>query len=210
LSSHVHSQSKIKVGKPIHLGALTITYRKPQKTIRIVLKKVKAKKMKVKSRLFEFMIKNDLIPAKVRWKKSASGVGRLFNDVFNMLDEDDRKKLTKLTHDWGLSDASAVIETLKVERDLHGCAIALMAMHRIYGIKSYIARESGDEITIHATKCMWKDEKGWTPRVCASISAYEMGLIEGIDKNIQHLYTKRRSMGDEFCELVLKRPTNQN
>lgn len=55
--------------------------------------------MKVKSRIFEFMIKNDLIPAKVRWKKSASGVGRLFNDVFNMLDEDNRKKLTKLTHD---------------------------------------------------------------------------------------------------------------
>jgi len=77
LSFHVNPQSKIEVRKPIHLGALRTTYNKSQKTSRIVLKKV---------------IKNDPIPAKVRWKKSASGVGKLFDDVSNMLDEDNRKK----------------------------------------------------------------------------------------------------------------------
>ena len=42
------------------------------------------KEMNIKAKLIEFMIKNDFIPARIRWKRSASGVGRLFNDVFNM------------------------------------------------------------------------------------------------------------------------------
>lgn len=161
--------------------------------------------MNVKAKLIEFTIRNDLILARIRWERSASGVGRLFNDVFNMLDEDNRRKLTKLMYDWGMSDTNRVVETLKVEKNLHGCAIALMGMHRIFGIKSHIAKENNDEIIIHATKCLWKDKKGWTPKVCASISAYEIGLIEGINKNIKHFYTKRRSMGDKVCELVLKK-----
>lgn len=47
--------------------------------------------MGLKSRSIEFVVKHDLMPARIGWKKSASGVGRLFNDVFHMLDEDDRK-----------------------------------------------------------------------------------------------------------------------
>jgi len=48
--------------------------------------------MELRSRLVEFFIKHDLLPARIRWKKSASGVGRLFNDVFYLLNEDDKEK----------------------------------------------------------------------------------------------------------------------
>jgi len=161
--------------------------------------------MNIKSKLIEFEVVHDLIPIRVRWKKSASGVGRLFNDVFHLLNKDDRKKLRKLMYDMGVNDASEIVEVLKVERNLHGCAVALMAMNVIFGIKSYIAEENNDEIIIHATKCLWKDKKDWTPDVCASIEKYDMGLVNGINKNIGYYCTKRRSMGDKFCEIVLKR-----
>lgn len=119
--------------------------------------------MKLKGKLIEFMIVHDLVPVRIRWGKSASGIGRMFNDVFHMLDKNERIKLTKMMHSWGLEDAGEVVETLKIERNLHGCAIALMGMHRVFGIKSRI------------------------------------------DKNILHICTKRRSDGDNFCELVLRK-----
>ena len=161
--------------------------------------------MGLRSRLTEFLIRHDLLPARIRWKKSASGVGRLFNDVFHMLDEGEREKLAELMYKWGISDADEVVRTLKTKRNLHGCAVALMAMNCIFGIRSYIAKENDNEIIIHATECLWKDKRNWTPKVCASIEKYDVGLIKGIDKSVKYYCTKRRSKGDKVCEVILKR-----
>jgi len=161
--------------------------------------------MGFRSRFIEFLIVHDLLPARVRWKKSASGVGRLFNDVFHLLDEKERKKLADLMYEQGMSDADKVVETLKIKRNLHGCAIALMAANCVYGIKSRIAKENNNEIVIHARECLWKNKKNWTPAVCASIENYDVGLVKGIDKNVEYYCTKRRSKGDNICEVILKR-----
>jgi hypothetical protein len=161
--------------------------------------------MGFRSRLIELVVRHDLVPARIRWKKSASGVGRLFNDVFHMLNEDDRKNLAKLLYEWGVGDADEVVKMLRIERDLHGCAVALMVANCIFGIKSNIAREDNDEIIIHATKCLWKDKKNWTPEVCASIEKYDIGLMEGINKNTKYICTKRRSKGDNICEIILRK-----
>ena len=161
--------------------------------------------MGFRSRFIEFLVRHDLLPARVRWKKSASGVGRLFSDVFHLLDENEKKKLAELMYEQGLSDADKVVETLKIKRNLHGCAIALMAGNRVYGIKSRIAQENSNEVIIHARKCLWKDRRNWTPRVCAAIEMYDVGLVKGIDKTVEYYCTKRRSKGDNICEVILKR-----
>jgi hypothetical protein len=161
--------------------------------------------MRFKSKFIEFIVKHDMIPARVRWKRSASSVGRLFNGIFNTLDDDGRRTLTKLMYNLGVEDADEIVETLKIKRNLHGCAIALLAINQLFGIKSKISKESDDEIIIHATKCLWKDKKGWTPKVCASIEAYDIGLVEGINKNVKYFCTRRRSMGDKLCEVSLKK-----
>jgi hypothetical protein len=161
--------------------------------------------MRFKSKFIEFIIKHDLIPTRVKWKRCAGGVGRLFRDVFHMLDEDGKRTLMKLMYRWGVEDADEIVETLKIDRNLHGCAIALLAVNQLFGIKSKISKESDDEIIIHATKCLWKDKEGWTPKVCASIEAYDIGLVEGINKNVKYFCTRRRSTGDKFCEVSLKK-----
>jgi len=160
--------------------------------------------MSLKSKLIELIVKYNAIPARIRWKKSASGVGRLFADVFNMLGKEDKKKLGKLMYEWGLNDTDGVVKQLKIERNLRGCAIALMAVNTIFGIKSRIVKEDDSEVVIHATECLWKDKKGWTPEVCASIERYDVGLVHGINKNVRYRCTKRRNKGDEVCEVVLK------
>ena len=161
--------------------------------------------MGLRSRFIEFLIVHDLLPAKIRWKKSASGVGRLFKDIFHLLDEKERKKLAKLMYEQGMSDSDKVVKTLKIERNLHGCAIALMAGNRVYGIKSRIAKENNNEIIVHARECLWKDRRNWTPEVCAAVEMYDVGLVKGIDKNVEYYCTKRRSKGDNICEVILKR-----
>ena len=161
--------------------------------------------MGFRSKLIELVVKHDLIPARIRWRKSASGVGRLFNDVFHMLNEDGRRNLAELLYDWGIDDADEVVKMLKIERNLHGCAVALITTNSIFGIKSHIARENSNEIIIHATKCLWKNKKNWTPDVCASIENYDMGLVKGINKNIKYFCTKRRSKGDKVCEIILRK-----
>jgi len=37
---------------------------------------------------------------------------------------------------------AGVIKTLKIKRGLHGCAVAVLSLHRIFGIKSRIVKEN--------------------------------------------------------------------
>lgn len=160
--------------------------------------------MVVKKNIVRLLVKKNLVPMKFRWEKSVSGVGTLYKDIYHMLDEKGKQNLTKLMHKEGLDQAEDTIKTLGVGREIKDCALALMSAHRIYGIKSHIAKETDNEVIIHCTDCMWSKKKGWTPAVCVSIQAFETGLVEGINKKINHSYTKRRSLGDKYCEIVLR------
>jgi len=164
--------------------------------------------MDIKSKLIEFIARNDLIPVKMRWKKSVSAIGSLFIGVHRMLNAEDRRKLASLLYEWGLSDAEEVVNTLGISRDPHGCAIAILATNNIFGIRNEIVMEKKDEVVIHVTECLWKNKKNWTPELCALTDQYEIGLVTGINKNIRYSVLKRRSKGDKVCEIVLKRITD--
>lgn len=161
--------------------------------------------MKPTQKFKEFIVKKDLLPVKDRWTQTVSAVGSLYRNVFYMLDPHDRGRLAEMMQDWGTSHSEETVSKLGVRKDLHGCAVSLLAFHRIFGIKSSIVEETKDRIVIHATKCMWKDKKGWGPQICASIDRYETGLVKGISKDVTHTYSKRRSKGDKVCEMVLQR-----
>jgi len=160
--------------------------------------------MIIKKNIARVLVKKDLIPIKFRWKKSVSGVGTLYKDIYQMLDKSGKQKLTKLMYKEGLEQAEDAIKTLGIGRGIKDCTLALMATHRIYGIKSHIVKETDNEVIIHCTDCMWCKKKGWTPAVCASIEAFETGLVKGINKKIKHFYTKRRSLRDKYCEMILR------
>ncbi len=145
-----------------------------------------------------------MIPMKLRWEQSVSAVGSLYRNVFNLLDPGDRKKLSRMMEDWGREHADEALNRLRASRDLRGCALELMLYHRIFGIKSSIAKERDDEIVIHVSHCMWKDKRGWTPEICTSIEAFETGLVNGVDPSIKHYYTSRRSLGDRVCVMHLQ------
>lgn len=162
--------------------------------------------MGLKNKILEFAIKHDMVPMKTRWELAVSAVGSLYRNVFYLLGADESIKLSRMMEDWGLEHSKEVLNRLGAPRTLHGCALSLMSYHRIFGIKSSMVKETENEIVIHVSHCMWKDKRGWTPRICASIEAFETGLVKGIDGSIKHLYTKRRSLGDQVCEMRLFYP----
>ena len=110
-----------------------------------------------------------------------------------------------MLYDWGFQDSDEVVKLLGIDRDLHGCAIALITANHVFAMKSHIVKENKDEIVIHVIDCRFKDRDDWNPKHCASIDRYDHGLIEGINKNVKFTVTKRRSKGDKVCEAILKR-----
>ena len=160
--------------------------------------------MGLRQRFYEYAIKHDRMPMRTKWEQAVSAVGSMYKRFYYMVGNEDRAKLSGMMEEWGLEHAEEIKERLDVTEGLRGCALALMAYHRIFGIDSSIAEESEDGLAIRVSRCMWKDKRDWTPQVCASIEAFERGLVKGIDSSIRHYYTKRRSLGDPYCEMHLK------
>jgi hypothetical protein len=164
--------------------------------------------MSVKSFLLKKLIVWDLIPYSLKWKKSVSGIGMIYVDTLEMMQKKYGKEgvdnLNEIMYDIGLRQSTEILETLDLKRDLEGCAYVLLTMHRIFGIKSKIIQKNTNKIVIHAKKCRWGEHlEKWNARTCLSIDNYEAGLIEGILPFSEHRYTKRRSCGDDICELVI-------
>jgi hypothetical protein len=164
--------------------------------------------MSFKSFLLKRLITWDGIPYYLRWKKSVSGIGMIYAGTLEMIQEkygkDGVNNLNEIMYNIGLSQSTEILETLDLNRDLEGCAYVLLAMHRIFGIKSKIVLKDNNKIVIHARKCCWGGHlTKWNFRTCLSIDNYEAGLIEGILPFSEHAYTKRRSCGDNVCELVI-------
>lgn len=164
--------------------------------------------MSFKSFLLKRLIAWDFIPYSLRWKKSASGIGMIYLGTLEMMQEKYGKggvsNLNETMYNISLGQSIEILKILDLKRDLEGCAYVLLAMHRIFGIKSKIIQKDNNKIVIHARKCRWGGRLNkWNARTCLSIDNYEAGLIEGILPFSEHTYTKRRSCGDNVCELII-------
>lgn len=164
--------------------------------------------MSFKSLIMKRLIAWDSIPCYFKWKKSVSGIGTIYVDILEMMQEkygkDGVRNLNEVMYNIGLGQSTEILEMLDLKRNLEGCAYVLLAMHRIFGIKSKVVQKDNNKIIIHARKCRWEGHLAkWNTRTCLSIDNYEKGLIEGILPLSEHIYTKRRSRGNNVCELVI-------
>ncbi len=164
--------------------------------------------MSFRSFLLKRLIEWDRIPSCLRWRKSVGGIGTIYVNTLEMMQErygeDGINSLNKVMYNIGLGQSTEILGQLDLKRDLEGCAYVLLAMHRIFGIKSKIIQKDNNKIVIHASKCCWRGHlEKWNAKTCLSIDNYEAGLIEGILPLSKHGYTKRRSCGDNVCELVI-------
>lgn len=150
----------------------------------------------------------DMVPYSIKWKKTISGIGSIYIGFMEMMQREygseGVRNLNDVMYTIGLNQAEEVLDSIGLERDLKGCAYTILTMHRIFGIKSKIIKRDENKVVIHVTHCRWGNYKeGWTPKTCASIEKYETGLVKGILPLADHVYTKRRSLGDNVCEIII-------
>jgi hypothetical protein len=144
----------------------------------------------------------------LKWRKSVSAIGMIYIDILEMMQEkygkDGIDNLNEVMYNIGLGQSTEILETLGLKRDLEGCTYVLLTMHRLLGIQSKIIQKNNNKIVIHARECCWRGHlTKWNIKTCLSIDNYEAGLIEGILPFSKHKYTKRRSRGDNVCELII-------
>jgi hypothetical protein len=73
---------------------------------------------------------------RMRWKQAVSAVVSLYKRFFYLLEPGKRPGLSEMMEEWGIEHSSDVLEKLGVQRDLHGCGLALMSYHRIFGMRA--------------------------------------------------------------------------
>jgi hypothetical protein len=115
--------------------------------------------MSFKSFLLKRLIAWDIIPYSLGWRKSVSGIGMIYVETLEMMQEkygrDGVDNLNEVMYNIGRGQSLKILEELGLKRDLGGCAYVVLAMHRIFGIKSKIVQKGDEEVVIHARKCRW-------------------------------------------------------
>ncbi len=157
--------------------------------------------------LREFLL--HFIPARIKWKKSVSGIGEMYEEILNTLVEkhgnEAVKDLAEAMYAIGSRQGKEIQQTIRVKDNAYGCALALLTMHRIFDIKSKIVEKNEKRAVIHIAECPWKEKEGWSSKCCMSLAAYERGVVESINPQIAHRYTKTRSLDAPFCEIIVER-----
>jgi len=163
----------------------------------------------LKSYLLKKLIDLDLIPCRTRWRKSVSGIGRIHADLHRKLRQrygpEGTELLGQVMYDMGGEQATGIVESLGMTRDLEGCAYAVMLMHRIFRIKSRITQKNEHEVAIEINDCRWgRRTGGWIPEMCITMGRYEDGVIETILPSARHSYETRHTIGGGTCNLVIE------
>ncbi|MCD6434546.1 MAG: L-2-amino-thiazoline-4-carboxylic acid hydrolase [Candidatus Diapherotrites archaeon] len=143
------------------------------------------------------------------FEEAVATIGSLYRDFLNLI-EDKRsykgvKELTELMRKKGLKTGKKLKEKLK-GKELEIAAKLLLDLHGRLGFKSKVVKKEKNKIVIRVSYCPWNAKvKGWNSKLCASLDAYEQGLVMAVNAKIKHGVSKRLSLGDKCCEIVLWR-----
>lgn len=158
-------------------------------------------------KILTWLLEYDLLPCKLKWKTTSKGMGYIIKELTDKLEKEYGKKsidiLKDVFYSIGYSQAERIRNELKLGTSMEDVALAVLAVDRIWGMKTKLENTNSGIVT-KTYNCPWSKIKGWGPKYCAVLDFYEMGLVEGINPNIKHFYTKRRSLGHEYCEGVFE------
>ncbi|HIH43817.1 MAG TPA: hypothetical protein HA257_01650 [Candidatus Methanoperedenaceae archaeon] len=151
---------------------------------------------KVRLWAFRFALRYDLLPSRLLWKKTTRGMGEVIKETFYRFGENDETyhKMYGMFKDMGLRHGKELKEKYHLGGSPQDCALAVLAANKTWGKKCKLD-VNGNEIRIILYDCAWADLEGWTPRICAFLTAYEDGLCQGINPDVGHHYIRRKSLG---------------
>jgi hypothetical protein len=160
--------------------------------------------MSFKMSVQKLAIERGIIPSNVKLEKVVQAYGELFMETYEWAEK------------YGLSDGfvDSVYkrgkkngERFKEKFNLSGtpkdAAFALIAGHKLFGIKSRIAENSKAKAVIRVSDCPWKEL--FTPRACDILGNIEKGACDAISQGLSYAITKKLTDKDDICEFVVER-----
>lgn len=142
-----------------------------------------------------------LVPVRIRWKIATKGLGLLLSEIIKSNGGGSNKDIVKACRELGFKQGQKVQSEFKVaSKNFHQTLRVVVFANRLFGINSRVVEKNGAVAKTRITKCSWAGSDFWSAKPCAALSAWELGLVEGLNPDIKVKFLKRMSMGADCCE----------
>ena len=142
-----------------------------------------------------------LVPVRVRWKIATKGLGLMLSEIIKNNESGSNKDIVKACKELGFKQGQKVKNEFKVSNDNFEETLRVVVFaNRLFGINAKIAQKNGSSATTRTTKCSWAGSDYWSAKPCGALSAWELGLVEGLNPDVKVKFLKRMSKGDDCCE----------
>ena len=153
-----------------------------------------------------------LVPTRVKWKIATKGLGLLVSEMTKEKDKSGGSTdMAKICKDLGYRQGQKVKNEFKVPNEgFYQTLKVVVFANRLFGINSRIIEKNGNVAKSRITKCSWAKSDFWGSRPCSALSAWEIGLVQGLNPDIKIKFLKRMSKGDDCCEAEYSLTNGQN
>lgn len=143
-----------------------------------------------------------LVPTRIRWKIASKGLGLLISEIIKSSETPTgNKDIVKSCRELGLKQGEKVRNEFAVaNKDFNQSLKVVVFANRLFGINSRIVEKNGKAAKTRITKCSWAGSDYWSAKPCGALSAWELGLVEGLNPDIKVKFLKRMSQGADCCE----------
>ncbi len=142
-----------------------------------------------------------LVPARIRWRIATKGLGLFFSEIIKSNESGSNKDISKACKELGSKQGEKIKNEFKVaSKNFHQSLRVIVFANRLFGINAKIAEKNRSMAKTRITKCSWAGSDYWGAKPCSALSAWEIGLVEGLNPNLKVKFLKRMSKGDDCCE----------
>ncbi|RJQ32990.1 MAG: hypothetical protein C4562_01730 [Actinobacteria bacterium] len=136
-----------------------------------------------------------LVPVRIRWKVASKGIGLLMTAVTGKDDS-----LSMSCKELGLRQAKALKDSLQVGSSLKEVMQVIRLANRLFGTKHTFKMINPTTSRTLVKKCAWAGSDTWGQKACATLSAYEIGLAEGLNDKVKIRFITKMAKGDSVCQ----------
>jgi len=152
-------------------------------------------------------LKVGYVPYRYRWKVATKGVGVVVKELHSRFHEEygpgSLRLMRDAFYDIGREQGRLVKDSLGELGGVEDSAAVLCAVESIWGMDVEVERtEDGIETVV--TDCEWNDLEGWGPGLCSTLVAYERGVLDEINPDMELSYPEKRSLGHGACRGLLR------
>ncbi len=149
-------------------------------------------------------IERGVIPPNMRLKKVIQAYGELFMETYEWAERQELLDgFADLIYKRGKKNGERFKEKFNLSGSPKDAAFALIAGHKLFGIKSRIAENSKAKAVIRVSDCPWKEL--FTPQACDVLGNIEKGACDAISQDLSYAITKKLTDKDDICEFVVEK-----